>query len=114
MAGEKSVHEGFLLLYGTCPDMETARDIGKKLVEEGLVACVNMMPACHSIYVWQGAVEESEEVVLIGKTTASNWRKLEATYQKLHPYDEPALVGLDISHGLPGFLGWIAKVTTDN
>ena len=51
------------LLYVTAGSMDEARQIGRALVEERLVACVNLIDGMTSIYRWQGAVEEGSEVV---------------------------------------------------
>ena len=58
------------LIYVTASSMDEARKIGRALVEERLVACVNLIDRMTSIYWWQGAVEEGSEVVVIAKTTA--------------------------------------------
>jgi periplasmic divalent cation tolerance protein len=45
-----------------------ADGIGRALVKERLVACVNIIPGMHSIYRWQGKIETATEVVLIVKS----------------------------------------------
>ena len=55
----------------SAPDAETARRIGRALVEERLAACVNVIPGMSSIYRWRGAVEEAAEVLLVAKTRAA-------------------------------------------
>ena len=100
-----------LLVYGTCPDAECAKAIAKLLLERRLVACVNILPGMMSLYRWQGSVEEDSEVVFVAKTRQTCWPALSECFASLHPYDEPALVALPVSAGLPGFLSWIAKET---
>ena len=59
-----------VLIYATYPDPETAEAGGRALVEAGLAACVNILPGMVSVYRWEGAVERSEECVMIIKTRA--------------------------------------------
>jgi len=76
-----------------------------------LVACVNLLPGMVSLYHWKDKLEEASEVVFIAKSRADCWDDLAALYTDLHPYDEPALVALDMADGLPGYLRWIDEET---
>ena len=111
MSAAKNHNDEALLLYGTCPDMETARKIGAALLEARLVACVNCLPGMVSMYHWKGTIEQDDEVVYIAKTMRSHWGAASRLYGRLHPYEEPALVALDVKDGLEGFISWIAKET---
>jgi len=55
-------------VYMTMSDLQEARKIGRALLEKRLVACVNMFNGMQSMYWWDGAIEEDQEVVLIAKT----------------------------------------------
>lgn len=96
-----------IFLYGTCPDEACARQIAGSLVRLKLVACVNILPGMRSLYRWDGKVEEAEEVVFIVKAKREHYDAIAERFEKLHPYDEPALLSLDVRDGLPGYLNWI-------
>jgi len=98
-----------ILLYGTCPDETCAKQIGASLVRLKLVACVNILPGMTSLYHWKGKVEESSEVVFIAKAKRAHYDEIAQRFSKLHPYDEPALVVLDVDNGLPGYLSWVMR-----
>ncbi len=83
-------------------------------MDEGLAACVNVLPAVHSVYRWQGQVERADEVMLLAKTTAAHWPALQARIVALHPYELPEVIAVEISAGLPGYLAWIAAETGGN
>ena len=101
--------ESVLVVFATFPDAETARGIAKKLVEEQLAACVNLIPQIESIYRWKGAVETADEVLALIKTTASGYPKLEARIRELHAYEVPEIIALDASAGLPAYLNWVRE-----
>ena len=44
--------------------------LGRTLVEEGLAACVNVLPPMESVYRWQGSVHQDAERQLVIKTRA--------------------------------------------
>ena len=100
-----------LLCLSTCPDDATARRIAEALVAEGVAACVNVMPAVHSVYRWQGKVERAEETLLLVKTTPERFAALRDRVVALHPYELPELVAVEIAAGLPAYLDWIAAET---
>ena len=98
-----------IFLYGTCPDEACAKQIGASLVRLQLVACVNILPGMTSLYRWEGKVEEASEVVFIAKAKREHYDEIAQRFSKLHPYDEPALVVLDVDDGLPGYLSWVMQ-----
>jgi periplasmic divalent cation tolerance protein len=100
-----------LLVMTTAPDIATAQKIARALVERRLAACVNILAPCQSIYNWQGAVEDSNEVPMMIKTTAARYGALEAAITAIHPYEVPEIVALPLSHGLPEYLNWIIAET---
>ena len=57
-----------------------------------LAACVNILGACHSIYRWQGAIEEADEVAGPVQDHADAADALIARIAELHSYDVPAVV----------------------
>lgn len=95
------------LLLCTCPDEATAAPLARALVEERLAACVSRVPGLRSTYRWQGKLQEDAEVLLLVKTTAAAVDRLAARVLELHPYEVPELVVLDITGGLPAYLGWL-------
>ncbi len=99
------------LIYATFPDTESARAAAGRLVGDGLAACVNMWPGMTSIYQWDGALEESQEVVFLAKTTRSRSREAIEAVVHEHPYDEPAVMLLPVEGGSASFLDWIRRQT---
>ena len=59
-----------ILVYATFPSLDDAERIGGRLVDDGLAACVNILPGMVSIYVWQGQRQKDEECAMIIKSRA--------------------------------------------
>jgi len=98
-------------VYAVFADEEEARRIARILVEERLAACANILGPCHSIYRWQGEVEEAEEVPAIFKTGAAAASRLVARIAELHSYEIPAVVVWPISDAWPAYEYWVAAET---
>ena len=95
----------------TAPSAEAAKRLVRTLVERRVIACGTVLPGAVSIYRWQGAVAEEEEVVVVLKTTAERWPELAATLPALHPYEVPELIALSVADGHPPYLAWVRAET---
>jgi periplasmic divalent cation tolerance protein len=97
------------LVYMTAGSLEEARQIGQQLVAERLAACVNIIEGMHSIYRWDGELQQDREVILIAKTTRERLPALVDAVKARHSYDCPCIVSLAIDGGNPAFLEWIGR-----
>ncbi|HZH27197.1 MAG TPA: divalent-cation tolerance protein CutA [Azospirillaceae bacterium] len=99
--------------YVTAPDRDGAERIGRTLVDERLAACVNVLDGMTSIYRWKGAVEATQEAVLIAKTRADIFTLLAARVRELHPYETPCVVEIPVGRGDAGYLAWLSALGGD-
>jgi periplasmic divalent cation tolerance protein len=95
------------IVLTTFPDLENARQIGTRLVEEQVAACVNLLPAAESIYRWRGSVETATEIPALIKTTAAGFARLEEVLRRLHPYEVPEIIALPVASGSAPYLEWV-------
>lgn len=98
----------YQLVLCTCPDQDSAQKIAEHLVDQGLAACVNILPDITSVYSWQGKRESAQEHMLFIKTTNQVYDKLEQTITGLHPYELPEVITVTIENGSAGYLKWIS------
>ena len=96
----------YIVVYVTAP-AEAAPGLARTLVEERLVACVNIVPGLRSFYWWKGKVEDEPEVLCIMKTRSRLFEALRDRVQALHPYEVEEIVALPILAGNPQYLDWI-------
>ena len=96
------------LIYMTASNKDEARMIGKALINARLAACVNIIENMHSMYMWDGKLQDANETILIAKTTQARVSDLIEKVNFLHSYDCPCIVSLPVSDGNPAFLKWVA------
>ncbi|MAF96545.1 MAG: divalent-cation tolerance protein CutA [Rhodospirillaceae bacterium] len=101
------------LIYVTASSRDEAIKIGRQVVENRLAACANVLAGTASIYWWEGAVTEDEEVSLILKTRAELVDRVVEKVKEIHSYDCPCVVALPITGGNPAFLDWIDAETAE-
>ncbi len=81
------------LIYCPFPDAASAERIGAQLLDEGLIACINIGEGVRSLYVWNGERGEGDEVPALLKTNAELLGRAVARLEDLHPYHAPAILG---------------------
>ena len=97
----------------TAPDLDVARELGRRLVEERLAACANIVPGLISIFHWDGEVQNQSEVLLVLKTTESAVGALVERAASLHPYDVPEVLALPVVEGYGPYLDWVRSEVGD-
>ena len=102
------------LIYITAATRDEAVSIGRTLVESRLAACANVLAGITSIYWWEGAVTEDDEVSLLVKTREELVDKVVEKVKEIHSYDCPCVISIPISGGNPEFLDWIDAETADS
>lgn len=103
-----------LFVYITASNKKQARHIGKTLLTEKIVACVNIIDGMNSLYLWEGKRCDGTEAVLVAKTMDRNLARLVRRVKELHTYSVPCIVALPIVGGNKDFLRWVKRETAIN
>lgn len=101
----------YVVVFITAPNEEEAVKIAKTIVEEKLAGCVNIVKNVRSIYSWQGKIEDDAEVLLIVKSRAELFERLEKRVRELHSYTVPEVIYIKIEKGSDSYLKWLDEVT---
>src|SRR6201997_4941479 len=107
-------NERVVFVHTTHPSVVEAQRIGRELLERRLCACVNILPGMVSLYWWQGAVERSEEAVMIIKTRAALAEPVRTAVRQLHSYTTPAILVLPIESVDADYRQWLLTETRDS
>ena len=100
-----------IFIYVTAPTAAEAKKIADAVVADRLAACANIIPGMHSVYHWQGKIEEADETVVIFKTRATLFQAVEARVKELHKYSAPCIVALPLEGVHQPYLDWIMAET---
>jgi len=98
-----------ILVLTTFPDIDTAQRLAEEMVRAKLAACVNIMPAGQSTYMWEGRICKETEHLAVIKTIDSRYLELENYIQEQHPYELPEIISTLINDGSEKYLAWISK-----
>lgn len=96
-----------MVVLGTFPDLEKARQIGTLMVEMQLAACVNLVPGAESIYRWEGKLCREAEVLAVFKVARGREQALIEALVKAHPDEVPEVLALPVEGGNEAYLRWV-------
>ncbi|HEX3049362.1 MAG TPA: divalent-cation tolerance protein CutA [Aggregatilineaceae bacterium] len=102
--------EPYCVVLVTAASEEQARTIARTVLEGQLAACVNLVPV-QSMYVWEGAIQDDREVLMIIKTRRDVFEALMNTVKAAHSYEVPEIIGMPVVVGSQAYLEWISNVT---
>ena len=95
----------------TAPDADWLAEHCRNLIEQRLAASANIIPAVHSIYRWQGKIEEGSEAYAILHTRAEHFEAIVEATNGAHPYDTVHVLAKDILDADPNYQHWIGGET---
>jgi periplasmic divalent cation tolerance protein len=101
-----------LIVFTTVSRAEEAEALARKIVEEKLAGCVQILPQMTSVYVWKGKVERENEHLLLIKTTNERYSELEEFITANHRYTVPEIVAVEASHVAEPYRKWLEELTT--
>ena len=96
------------IVFVTAP-AKAAETLARRLLQERLIACANLLPGVKSLFWWQGRLDQARETLLVLKAPARNIRKLLARVKALHPYDVPEILVLPVAAAHAPYARWVLK-----
>ena len=103
-----------IVVFTTCNSEKQAARLARHLVEQRVAACVNILPKARSIYRWKNKagkdkIENATEYVLLIKSRRDLFAALRAEIEKIHTYEVPEIVALQVVEGSESYLGWMDR-----
>jgi len=99
-----------VIIVSTFPSKQSVTSIAKLLVKKKLVACVNITKIS-SVYTWEEKIENRDEYLALFKTTKKNQSVLKKELKKLHPYDVPEIVEINVESVNQPYMKWLIDST---
>lgn len=103
----------FIQVVTTTPDQDQALRIARAAVKARLAACAQVAGPIHSIYRWEGQVEQAQEWLCILKSASHLFPALEALICRHHPYQVPEILAVPVAAGHQPYLDWLQAALTE-
>ena len=98
---------GFIIVYITHATEKVAMKVANYLVENKYAACANIFPI-KSAFWWKASIQSESEWVTIVKTIPENWISLRNEVEKIHPYEIPCIMKLEVEAN-EAYENWIRE-----
>jgi uncharacterized protein involved in tolerance to divalent cations len=106
-----------IVIYVPCIDVAEATKIGTHVIKKRLAPCYNIIQHTRSAAFWPPKTGEIEEVsgdVLLIKSIAEHFEKIEIEVKKLHSDVNPCIIALSVSHVSKEYYQWLVSEMEDH
>ena len=86
---------------------QVCEDISRSLIEKRMAACVNVYPSVLSIYRYNNEIVEDNEYLIHVKAASDKFTKIRKIIERLHNYETPEIISLEILECNEKYLKWI-------
>jgi len=96
-----------LIAFTTTPNKEEAETLARRLVEQKLAGCVQIVPQITSFYHWEDRIQKDEEYLLLIKTLPEKYAELEAFIKANHSYSLPEIAAIGAEKVSEDYRKWL-------
>lgn len=97
------------LIYSSFSNKNEAISAAQLMIDEGLVACVNIIDHAISLYRWENTLQQEQEVIFFAKTTQRRLQEAMERLQSLHSYETPCIVAYRAYGGFAPYIQWVNR-----
>lgn len=97
----------YILVIMTATNKEAAAKIFRRLLDEKLIACANIMGPVSSLFWWENKIDEAKEFLVFMKSHKRLFQRLSSRIKEIHSYQVPEVIALPIIEGSPPYLEWL-------
>ena len=95
-----------IIVKTTTDKFNVLEKICKTLLQNNLIACANIIPDAFSYFYWENKLQKKKEFIIIIKTIKKNEKKVYDTIKKLHNYEVPEILSLQVTYIEKNYKKW--------
>ncbi|XP_027138015.1 protein CutA homolog isoform X2 [Larimichthys crocea] len=105
-------HHSVLLVNS--PNEQTAKDIGRAIMERRLAASINILSRTSTMYYWKGEIQDASEILMLVKTKTSRIQQVIDYVRSVHPYENPEVLSFPVEDGSLAYMKWMDEAIPDD
>jgi len=102
----RQISKMYSVIITTTNSKKSAKEIANTLLKKRLAACVQI-DKIKSSYIWQEKLQEDREFRLTIKTKSKLYKRVKKAISKIHPYEVPEIIELNIKNISKEYAKWI-------
>ncbi len=102
----------YIIVLVTIANKQEAEKIAQHLINDKLIACVNIIGPVTSLFRWSENVEHSDEYLMLMKSRQDLFDRLTEVVKTMHSYEVPEILALPIVDGSRTYLDWLQTCLT--
>lgn len=102
-----TTHSKFIIGFVSFPKVDLARSVARILVKDKLAACVKVINNLESFYIWEGQLQEDQEVYLMIKSSENKVEEIKKVLDKEHPYKVYEFLYQEVKIGNDKYAEWL-------
>lgn len=103
----------FIIGYVSLPDSKIAKQIATTLINNKYAACVKILSGITSFYMWEGSLQEDNEVYILIKSQENKIPMIKDVLDKDHPYKIYEFLYHDVSSANDQYSKWLESSLDD-
>ena len=111
MTFSSAAHKEVIIVVTTITK-DHGSEFAHHLLQQRLAACINILSGVFSLFWWKNKIDETQEDLLIIKTSRKKLSALKKAFKELHPYEVPEFLVLSVSDGLDSYCNWVLQETS--
>ncbi len=96
-----------IIVMVTTPSKEEALKIVRRLLDDRLIACANIVDHVSSLFWWEDKIDEATEFLVVMKSREELFQRLSQRVKELHSYQVPEIIAIPIMAGSQSYLNWL-------
>ncbi len=97
----------YTIVLMTTATREEAENITRKLLDQKLIACANIVGPVASLFWWKEKISQEKEFLVLMKTHSDIFDKLATIIKQMHSYEVPEIIAVPIAKGEQTYLKWL-------
>uniref|UniRef100_A0A3Q0QUJ5 Zgc:63972 n=1 Tax=Amphilophus citrinellus TaxID=61819 RepID=A0A3Q0QUJ5_AMPCI len=94
------------------PNEQTAKDIGRAIMERRLAASINILFRTSTMYYWKGEIQDASEILMVSSQRNSFCDQ--HGLRSVHPYANPEVLSFPVDDGSLAYMKWMDEAIPDD
>ena len=103
-----------IIIKTTVTNIDVKKNIIDELILNKFSSCINIIENATAHYIWKNQLVEDREDIMLIKTTIKNEKKIYKIIKKLHNFDVPEIITINVANIDKSYFNWLNQTISSN